>query len=201
MPAWQYPDPTGNVGANSANNSADTSLVAGNVDGSVLERLEALQAGQPGTFVPGLGFKVTKTENVNTATGVDLFTVTGKVLVTIWTLEVTNALHTTVTDYKLRIKTDNVDLCAAGDISSAAVGYMTQLNSDAGDTILAGTSYAVSAVKTSDTNAKSLANRIIGLAGGTCTLQSNRTAGASGDEIKHVLFYLPLEASATVVAA
>jgi len=154
-----------------------------------------------GIYIPGFGFRVSKTENVNTATGVDLFSVTGKVLVTIWTLEVTNALHTSVTDYKLRIKTDNVDLCAAGDISSAAVGFMMQLNSDAGDTILASGSYAVSAVKTADTNGKGHANRIIGLAGGTCTLQSLRTAGASGDEIIHNLWYLPLEANASVVAA
>jgi len=189
------------IGGDNANNRASTSSVVGNLDGSVLERLEVLQSGLPGSYDPFLGFKVSKTENVNTATGVDLFTVTGKVLVTVWSLEVTNALHTTVTDYKLRIKTDNVDLCAAGDISSAAVGFMMQLNSDAGDTILASGSYAVSAVKTADTNGKGPAMRIIGLAGGSCTLQSNRTAGASGDEIIHTLWYRPLEASATVVAA
>ncbi len=148
-----------------------------------------------------LGNVVTKTENVNTATGVDLFTVTGKVLIRLWTGEVTNALHTTVTDYKLRIKTDNVDLCAAGDLSSAAVGFMFALNGDAGDTILAGGSYAVSAVKTTDMQGKGLTDRIIGLAGGSCTLQSNRTAGASGDAIVHTIFWLPLEAGALVVAA
>jgi hypothetical protein len=123
------------------------------------------------------------------------------VLIKVWTLEVTNALHTTVTDYKLRIKTDNVDLCAAGDLSSAAVGFMLQLNSDAGDTILAGGSYAVSAVKTADTNGKGMADRIVGLASGTCTLQSNRTAGAASDAIIHSIYYLPLEASAAIVAA
>ncbi len=159
------------------------------------------QAGTPATFVPGLGFPVLKTENVNTATGVDLFTVTGKVLIRVWTGEVTNALNTTVNDYKLRIKTDNVDLCAATDISSAAVGYMWQLSADAGLTLLTGSSYAVSAVKTADTNGLGTADRIVGLAGGTCTLQSLRTAGASGDEMKHIIFYLPLEASAAIVAA
>jgi hypothetical protein len=148
-----------------------------------------------------LGVPVLKTENVNTATGVDLFTVTGKVLITLWTGEVTNALHTTVTDYKLRIKTDNVDLCAATDISSAAVGYMWSLSNDAGLTLLTGSSYAVSAVKTADNNATGLANRIVGLASGTCTLQSLRTAGASGDQMKHILWYIPLEPGAYVAAA
>ena len=148
-----------------------------------------------------LGYAVTKTENINTATGVDLFTVTGKVLITMWAGEVTNALHTTVTDYKLRVKADNVDLCAATDLSSAAVGYMFSLSNDAGDTLLQSSSYAVSAVKATDNNAKPMAHRIIGLAGGTCTLQSLRTAGAAGDELKHTLFYLPLEAGASIVAA
>jgi hypothetical protein len=156
---------------------------------------------QFGVPVAGLGIPVSKTENINTATGVDLFSVTGKVLIRLWTGEVTNALHTTVTDYKLRIKTDNVDLCAATDISSAAVGYMWSLSGDAGLTLLTGSSYAVSAVKTADNNGLGFADRIVGLLGGTCTIQSLRTAGASGDEMKHLLFYVPLEAGAGVVAA
>lgn len=154
-----------------------------------------------GAYNPRLGYRVNKTENVNTATGVDLFTVTGKILLSAWIGEVTNALHTTVTDYKLRIKTNNVDLCAATDISSAAVGYMFSLSGDAGLTLLTGSSYAVSAVKTADNNAIGMADRFIGLAGGSCVLQSNRTAGASGDEIKHIIYYWPLETGAMVVAA
>lgn len=152
-------------------------------------------------FIPGWGYKVTTTENVNTATGVDLFTVTGKVLITVWTGEVTNALHTTVTDYKLRVKTVNTDLCAATNISSAAVGYMWSLSGDAGLTLLTGSSYAVSVTNATDNNAIGMADRIIGKAGGSCTLQSLRTAGASGDEMIHSLWYTPLEANATVVAA
>lgn len=163
--------------------------------------MPAWQFQTPTTFTLGLGYRVTKTENVNTTTGVDLFTVAGKVLIRIWTGEVTNALNTTVTDYKLRIKTNNVDLCAATDISSAAVGYMWQLCSDAGLTLLTGSSYAVSAVKTADTNGLGIADRIVGLAGGSCTLQSLRTAGASGDEMIHNIYYMPLEATASIVAA
>jgi hypothetical protein len=153
----------------------------------------------PAHYVDGLGYRVTKTENINTATGVDLFTVTGKVLITLWTGEVTNAFDTTVTDYKLRVKTDNVDLCAATNLASAAVGYMWALSNDAGDTLLQSSTYAVSAVKATDNNAKPMAQRIVGLAGGSLVLQSLRTAGAAGDEMKHFMFYLPLEASASVV--
>lgn len=148
-----------------------------------------------------LGYRVTKSENINTATGVDLFTVTGKVLITHWTGEVTDALHTTVTDYKLRVKTDNSDLCAATNIASAVVGYMWALSGDAGLTLLTGSSYAVSVAKTADMNGLGGAQRIVGLAGGSCVLQSLRTAGASGDTMVHTLFYLPLEPGASVVAA
>lgn len=152
-------------------------------------------------FVPGLGYKVSKTENINTATGVDLFTVTSKVLITMWTGEVTDAFNASPTDYKLRVKTDNVDLCAATNLASAALGYMWMLGNDAGNTLLQSSTYAVSAVKTADGNAIPGCNRIVGLASGTCTLQSLRTAGASGDAMVHSLWYLPLVDGALVVAA
>jgi hypothetical protein len=180
-----------------------TSAAYGN-NVSIAEVLGYLQdsiLSKSGVYVPGFGFKVSKTENINTATGVDLFTVTGKVLLTMWTGEVTNALGAAVTDYKLRIKTDNVDLCAATNIASAAVGYMFSLCGDAGLTLLTGSSYAVSAVKTADMNGLGFANRIVGLASGSCTLQSLRTAGDASDSITHSIWYLPLEASATVAAA
>jgi hypothetical protein len=144
-----------------------------------------------------LGVPVLKTENVNTATGVDLYTVTGKVLISLWTLEVTNAIHTTVTDYKLRVKTSNRDLCAASDINSAAIGALFQLNGDASSTLI----NTATATEACDTAGKGLANRIVGKSGGTLTLQSNRTAGASGDEIKHILWFIPLEPGAYVAAA
>lgn len=165
------------------------------------DKFTAVYGDPTGFYSPLLGFRTTKVENVNTATGVDLFTVTGKVFLTIWTGEVTNALHTTVTDYKLRIKTDNVDLIAATDISSAAVGYMWSLPGDAGLTLLTGSSYAVSAVKTADNNGLPYANRIIGLAGGSCILQSLRTAGASGDSMTHTVYWHPMEAGAGIAAA
>lgn len=223
------------LGENSSNNVFDSSSVARNVDGSILERLEDIKDNLVGTagvatwptaaayanavsmaevlayiqdsmrgtatFNPLLGHKVSKVENINTATGVDLFTVTGKVLVTLWSGEVTNALGTGVTDYKLRVKTDNVDLCAATNISSAAIGYMWSLSGDAGLTLLTGSSYAVSAVKTADNNGIGMANRVVGLASGSLVLQSLRTAGDASDSMTHTLWYWPLEASAAIVAA
>lgn len=151
----------------------------------------------PAFFVPGLGYKVSKTENINTATGVDLFTITGKVLVTLLSGEVTNALGAAVTDYKLRIKTDNIDICAAADISSAAIGTIYSLSGDATDTL----ETPVDGIKHCDHSDSGMANRIIGLASGSCVIQSLRTAGDASDAIIWTMFYLPLEAAATVAAA
>ena len=151
-----------------------------------------------GAYIPLLGYRATKSENVVTATGVDLFTVTGKVLITLWTGEITVALSAAVTDYKLRVKTANVDLCAATDISSAAAGYMWLLSNDAGLTILQGSTYAVSAVKTADGNSIPLGHRIVGLAGGSCVLQSLRTASVTTGTMVHNLWYFPLESGASV---
>jgi len=155
-----------------------------------------------GSYLPGFGYRVTKTENINTATGVDLFTVTGKVLITLWTGEVTDAFDgSNPADYKIRVKTANVDLCAATDLHGAIVGYMWSMSGDAGLTLLTGSTYAVSAKQTADTNGLGFANRIVGLAGGSCVLQSLRTAGNSGDAMIHTLWYLPLENGALIAPA
>lgn len=151
----------------------------------------------PGTFVPGLGYRVTKTEDVNTATSDDLFDVVGKVRITLWTLEVTNAIGAGVTDYILRIKTDNTAITASTDISSAAIGVIMNVTGDAADTL----ETAGEGVKTCDHSDSGIANRIVGLASGTCTIESVRTAGDASDAIIHVLFYQPLEAGASVTAA
>jgi len=150
-----------------------------------------------GMFVPGLGYKCVKTEDVNTATADDLFIVTGKVLITCWTGEVTNKLGTAVTDYKLRVKTTNIDLCAGSNIANAAIGFIFQMCSDAGDSLI----NTASATETADTNGKGMAYRIVGKSGSSLTLQSSRTAGDNGDAIVHSLWYIPLEAGAEVVAA
>lgn len=188
------------IGVDDANNVAATTNVVANADGSILERLEYIQANAtpqtPATYVPGLGFRVTKTEDINAA-GADLFTVTGKVLIRLWTIEVTNALGAGVTDYVLRIKTDNTAIQASTDISSAAVGVIMNVTGDAADTL----ETAGEGVKTCDHSDSGMANRVVGLAGGSCTIQSNHTAGDASDAVIHILFYLPLEASAAVAAA
>lgn len=158
---------------------------------------------KPVLFVPGLGYKVTKTEDGNVATGDNLFNVAGKVLITVWTMEVTNALGTTAkfSDYKIAMTTQNAELMAAGDISSSIVGHMFNMNGDAGDTSLSSSSHAVSISGEADHNGKGMAMRVVGLAGGSDVLKSVRTAGDVGDAIVHTLFYYPLEENATVTTA
>jgi hypothetical protein len=148
----------------------------------------------------GLGYVVTKQEScANATTGADLFTVTGKVLITSWALEITTgAPGTNCTDYLLRVKTDGTALSAATDIHGASVGTLMMLNGDAGDT-LAGNGLGT---KAADTNGKGAANRVVGLIGGSCTLQSAHTNPGSGSaKIEHILHYLPLTPGASVAAA
>lgn len=151
-------------------------------------------------FYDGLGYKVTKVEDVETATSDDLLTLTGKVDVTLWTFEVTNALHTTVTDYQITLTTLGGVLIAAGNISSGIVGFIRTLNADAGDTALSTSSSAVSVAGVGDTQGKT-GHLVVGKAGGSDVIKAVRTAGAAGDAIRHDVFYMPLESGASLVAA
>lgn len=150
--------------------------------------------GPAGAYIPGHGYKVTKAHNL-TSDNADLFTVTGKVMVTLITGEVTTVVGGAAT-YKLRVKTDNVDLCAASTIDTDAVGTMYMLTGDFGDTFHGNTAPVLKAA-----TANSLYGPfVLGLAGGTLTIESDMDAADTG-VIAWTLYYLPLEASAAVVAA
>lgn len=198
------------VGQDTNNNTQATTLVAANADGSIVERLEYIQSqlliygtgSTPATFNPMLGYGVTKTEDGNTATSDDLFTLTGKVLITLWTMEVTNALGATAkfSDYQITLTTLAGKIVAAGDISSSIIGHMITLNGDAGDTSLNTSTSAVSVAGVGDSNGKN-GLMVVGKAGGTDVIKSVRTAGDVGDAIIHLVFYWPLESGASLVTA
>jgi hypothetical protein len=154
------------------------------------------------TYYPGLGYKVQKTEDGNTATSDDLFTLAGKVRINQWECEVTDALGATAkfSDYQIKLTTLAGVLVAAGDISSSIVGHMFVLNGDAGDTALSTSSSAVSVAGVADGNGKSGA-LIVGKAGGSDIIKSVRTAGDAGDAIVHSVFWEPLEVGAYLVDA
>lgn len=157
--------------------------------------------GPDSDFVPGLGYRVTKTEDVNTATSDNLFDSLGKVLITAWNLEVTNALGAAVTDYQITLTTLNGVLLAAGNIASAAIGFQRTMNFDAGDTSLSTSTGAVSVTGVGDTNGK-FGQTVIGRAGLVAdVIKSVRTAGDSGDAILHTVYYIPLEVGAYLQTA
>lgn len=193
----------GILGVNDADNAFASSSVAADADGSILERLEYIQkhttAQTPTTYVPGLGYRVSKIEDTNAA-GDDLFTVTGKILITGLFGEVTDTLGAgVVADYVLALKTSGEALCAATTITSDTVGTMYSLSGDVGDTLNAG---STPTTRVADINGKGPVHLVVGLAGGSCTISSTHTdTGTAGDAITWLLFYLPLEASATVAAA
>ena len=109
--------------------------VVANVDGTVLERLEAMM--DPlGGYDPVLGFQVTKVSSL--ATDPDaLFTVNGRCLITSLTGEVTTVVATTTT-MKLSDVTNTIDLCAATTITTDAVGTMYQLGGVKADVLNGG---------------------------------------------------------------
>jgi hypothetical protein len=196
------------IGLDTANNGQATTLVAANADGSLVERVEYLQSqlalqaavATSAIYNPHYGFRVTKTEDVNTATSDDLFTLTGKVAITLWTCEVTNALSAAVTDYKIELTTLAGVLVAAGNIASSIVGHMFTLNGDAGSTSLNTSTSAVSVGGVGDANT-SFGPLVVGVAGGSDIIKATRTAGSAGDAILHIVYYWPLEAGASLVAA
>jgi len=145
-----------------------------------------------GNYIPGLGFRVTKSHNVATD-NVDLFTVTGRVAITALVGEVTTVIGGAAT-YLIRVKTANTNLFAATTIDSAAVDTLIVPTGDAGDA-------ASVVVKNADFNGKGGAPLfVVGSLGDASTLESDMDAADTG-VIRWDLYYLPLDVGASVVAA
>ena len=187
------------VGVDSANNTAATTLVVANRDGSVLERLEALMDPLSG-YNPRMGFGVTKVSNLADGSGTDdLFTVTGRVLITSLTGEVTTVIGGAAT-LKIRDITNSVDLCAATTIDTDAVGTMYALTSISAN-ILNGTGATpVVGSIPNITGAQQVDVAIVGDVQAALTLSQVLDAADTG-AVTWRLTYIPLVASATVAAA
>lgn len=187
------------IGVDDANNVAATTLVVANTDGSILERLEALM--DPlGGYDPVLGFRVTKTSNMADGAGTDaLFTVTGRCLITHLSGEVTTVIGTTTT-MKLTDTTNTVDLCAATTITTDAVGTMYALPGLSAQ-ILNGTGGTpVIGSVPNMTVPSSGAGQIIGDVQAPLTI-SHILDGAGTGAVAWVLYYKPLTAASSIVAA
>ena len=142
-----------------------------------------------------LGYYVSKTCDL--ATDPDpLFTVTGKVKINLLIGEVTVAVATTTT-LLLETGTNNIPLCAATTITSDAVGTVYMLSGDTG-AIMNGVD--APALHVAQLSGVPHAPIIMGLAGGSNTIQSQLDAAGTGN-IVFGLWYIPLEIGAKVVAA
>lgn len=152
-------------------------------------------------FNGGLGYLVQKTEAVDTATSDDLFTTVGKVDIHLWHMEVTQALGAAVTDYTITLTTLAGSVIAAGNIASAIIGFMRNINQDSTDTALSTSSGAVSVGGVADTQGKA-GHLVIGRAGLVADiLKAVRTAGDAGDAIVHSVYWRPLEVGANIRTA
>lgn len=81
MPAWLFQGVDAAIGSNKADDAFDSSSVTGNVDGSVLERLEALQQRIPQLATKTFTFTAAAFE---VSTAVTMFTVSGDVMARAW---------------------------------------------------------------------------------------------------------------------
>ena len=190
---------TNALGVNDADNAFTSSSVVANVDGSILERLEALM--DPlGGYDPILGFRVTKTSSMADGAGTDnLFTVTGRCLITHLSGEVTTVIGTTTT-MKLRDVTNSVDLCAATTITTDAVGTMYSLPGLTAE-ILNGTggTPVIGSIPNVTTPAGD-ARVIIGDVQAPLTI-AHVLDGAGTGAVAWVLYYKPLTAASSIAAA
>lgn len=174
----------------------DTSAASANADGDIIQRLEYIQGiipyiGTPGSFNPILGYKVTKTGDI-AATTDPLFDVTGKCLIRLFIGEVSSVLATS-SSLSLNTSTNGEVIAASTQITTDALGT---LYSVAGDIDLGlnggGTPAIDSIISKSGTYADMIVN--------DDQIRMNLNAAGTG-KIDWELWYFPLEASASVVAA
>ena len=154
----------------------------------------AVAYGDPsGSYLPSLGWRVTKSHDLSTDNA-DLFTVTGKVAITLLTGEVTTVVGGACT-YAMRVKTTNEAIFPATTIDTDAVGTMYLFSGD--PTTTRGT--PTTRVGFID-GVGPLSPLIVGLAGGSLVIQSDLDAADTG-VVAWTLYYQPLESGAYVAAA
>lgn len=153
----------------------------------------------PGYFAPvGFGFGRLATKSHNLATdNVDLFSITGKVAIILLTGEVTTVIGGAAT-YAMRIKTTGEAIFAATTIDTDAAGTMYLFGGDP-TVALNNAGTPTTRVGFLD-SAGPVSPLIVGLAGGTCIIESDLDAADTG-VIRWDLFWRPVSAGALLVAA
>lgn len=128
---------------------------------------------------------------------VDLFTVTGKVIVRLIHGEVTTVVATTTT-YAMRIKTTTEAIFPATTITTDAAGTMYLFGGD-NTVALNNAGTPITRVGFLD-SAGPVSPMIVGLSGGSCTIESDLDGAGTG-VIKWWLHWEPAEPGAYLVAA
>lgn len=151
-----------------------------------------------GFYAPGLGFQVVKTGAVLTADD-DLFTVTGKCLITLVHGDMVTAetAATTSLTVKLNTKTAGVDLCAATAVIGDAAGTLYMMTGDQDDALNGGDAPTASHAQIGDGNG--LAPVIVD--GDTIESTVAIGGGTPDGTLTWTLYYIPLESGASVAAA
>lgn len=192
MPAWLYGHGVETqVGSNDANNKMVTDLVAGNPDGSVYERLEALMGGYPTGYHPTRGFRVTKSATIASAPDA-LFDVTGLCEITLMIGLVTSAIATS-TSMSINTSTNDQVISASTQITTDAIGNIYVVSGDVGLGFSAGGTPGVdAAILDVGTIAPFFVNND--------QIEQNVNTAGTG-LIDWTLFYWPLASGASVAAA
>lgn len=179
------------LGSNDSDNFSDTTNVAGNLDGSLVERMEAMQGGLPASYNPMLGYKVSKSSTIASAPDA-LFDVTGKCMITLMVGEVTSAIATS-TSMSINTSTTDIVLSASTQVTTDAIGTLYAVCGDIGLGFNAGATPNVDAVVLDvGTYAPIIVN--------DDQIEMNVNSAGTG-LITWELWYWPLEASASVAAA
>ena len=152
-----------------------------------------------GFYSPAYGFRAVKSHNLATD-NVDLFTVTGKVAITLLTGEVTTVIGGAAT-YAMRVKTTTEAIFAATTIDSDVQGTMYLFGGDPTVTLNnAGTPTTRVGFLDGSLTFNPVAPLIVGLNGGTLTIESDLDAADTGI-IEWTLYFHPLTSGAWVKAA
>jgi hypothetical protein len=151
-------------------------------------------------YVPGLGYKVEKLDGDPTAAVGSpdaLFTVTGKVLVTLLFGEVTTAISGgTAPEIALQTTTNNLAVAASTVVTTDVVNTLYMVSGDTG-VILNG----ADAPSVDIAQVASAGHQPFILDGDGIEQLNGGGAVATGGVIKWTMFYLPLEEGAVVQAA
>lgn len=180
------------LGTNSADNMYDSSTVAANADGSIIERIEYIQTNMNAVAAaPGIVSKTLATVANGSTT---LFNFTGAIKILDIVGIVTTIMETKTQNTKLSIVSDSltaVDICANVDLTAAAVGTLLSITGTAANAMVASTNGAVAPGQASKAIAVCTTSGIIKMVAGA----------ANTGAITWYVKWEPLSAGATLTAA